>query len=234
MKINFKNTQDSSELTAYRPNKVKVQGRKGKKQQVFHDSGSGLDTLGKKKMEEDGAVLVPEVPDDLDLIDFSGNPVEIIGYTIYMIDPLGTDNYKPKKFFVAPAVEDDKLLVGLETMKAWGVVNQDFPKPNINAFLHSKETMDSVKLWIAVIEKSLKTSDNPEEKTNQTKECNMSQPEIPDVTSENNDDKGKVSDTNNCTQVNKSENKEVTQEITVPQTDNTTPKTSERVTQATQ
>ena len=37
--------------------------------------------------------------------------------------PLGTDSYKPKKFFVTPAVDDDKLLVGLETVKAWGVVD---------------------------------------------------------------------------------------------------------------
>ena len=116
-------------------------------------------------MEEDGAVLVPEVPDDLDVIDFSGNPVQIIGYTIYMIAPLGTDNYKPKKFFVAPAAKDDKLLVGLETMKAWGVVNKGFPKPNTNTFLHSKEAMDSVKLRIAVIEEALNPSENPEEKS---------------------------------------------------------------------
>ena len=55
-----------------------------------------------------------------------------------MTAPLGTDNYKPKKFFVTPAVKDDELLVGLETMKAWGVVDKDFPKPNINAFLQQK------------------------------------------------------------------------------------------------
>ena len=115
LKVNIKKTQESSELTAYRPYKVKVQGRKGKKQQLFHDSGSGLHSVGKKKMEEDGAVLVKEVPDDLDVVDFNRNTVKIIGYTIYMIAPLGTDNYKPKKFFVAPAVEDDELLVGLET-----------------------------------------------------------------------------------------------------------------------
>ena len=72
---------------------------------------------------------------------------------------------------MAPAFKDDKLLVGLETMKAWGVVDKDFPKPNINAFLHSKETMDSVKLRIAVIEKTLKSNKYPEEeKTNKAKE----------------------------------------------------------------
>ena len=72
-----------------------------------------MDTVGKKKMEQDGAVLIPEIPDDLGVIDFSRNPVQIIGYTIYMIAPLGTDSYKPKKFFVAPADDDDKLVVGL-------------------------------------------------------------------------------------------------------------------------
>ena len=142
-------------------------------------------------MEQNGAVLIPEVPDNLEVTDFNGNPVEIIGYTIYMIAPLGTDNYKPKKFFVAPAVKDDELLVGLEAMKAWGVVDKDFPKPNINAFLHSKEAMDSVKLRIAVIEKTLNPSENPEEKTNQAKECNVSKPEIPNITPDNDDDKKK-------------------------------------------
>merc|ERR1711954_299932 len=146
----------------------------------------------------------------------------------------GSDIYKPKKFFVSTAIDDDELLVGLETMKAWGVVNKDFPQPNINAFLRSKETMDSVKLWIAVIEKSLKTNNETEEKTNQAKECKLSQQENPDVTTENNDNTGKVADTNNCTQADKTENKEITQEITVPQTSDTAPKTSESVTQTSQ
>merc|ERR1712081_135344 len=94
--------------------------------------------------------------------------------------------------------------------------------------------MGSVKLWIAVIEKSLKTNNKTEEKINQAKECNLSQQENPDVTSENNDNTGKVADTNNCTHANKTENKEVTQEITVPQTDDTAPKTNESVTQTAQ
>ena len=68
-------------------------------------------------MEQDGAILIPEVPEDLDMVDFNGNSVKIIGYTIYMIAPLGTDSYKPKKFFMTPAVDDDELLVGLKTMK---------------------------------------------------------------------------------------------------------------------
>merc|ERR1712081_128888 len=93
--------------------------------------------------------------------------------------------------------------------------------------------MGSAKIQIAVIEKSLKTNNDPEEKTNQAKECKLSQQENPDVTSENNDNTGKVADTNNCTQVNEIENKEVTQEITVPQTDDTAPETSESVTQTT-
>ena len=106
-------------------------------------------------MERDGAVLVPEVPDNLEVTDFNGNPVEIIGYTTYLLAPLASNIYKPKKFFVSTAVNDDELLVGLETMKAWGVVNKDFPKPNINAFMNSEETMDSVKLRIAIMEKTM-------------------------------------------------------------------------------
>ena len=49
-------------------------------------------------------------------------------------------------------------------MKVWGVIDKDFPKPSIKAFLQSKETMVAVKLRIAVIEKSLKDSDDSEEK----------------------------------------------------------------------
>ena len=59
--------------------------------------------------------------------------------------------------------------------------------------------MDSLKLRIAVIEKALKPSESPEkEKTNQASECKVSQPEIPDITSSNNDDKGEEMDINNC------------------------------------
>ena len=74
--------------------------------------------VGKEKMERDGAVLVPEVPDNLEVSDFNRNPVEIIGHTTYLVALPGSDVYKPKKFFVSPAVDDDELLVGLETMKA--------------------------------------------------------------------------------------------------------------------
>ena len=94
--------------------------------------------MGKEKLEQDGATLVPEIPDGLEVIDFKRNPVEIIGHTTYLIAPLRSNSYKPEKFFVSTAIDDDELLFGLETMKAWGVVNKDFPKPNINAFLHSK------------------------------------------------------------------------------------------------
>ena len=45
-------------------------------------------------MERDGAVLVPEVPDDLEVSDFSGNPVEIIGHTTYLVALPSSDVYK--------------------------------------------------------------------------------------------------------------------------------------------
>ena len=127
--MNIKKTQESSEVTAYHSYKVKVKGKKGRKQQLFHDSGSGLDTVGEKKVKKDGAVLVEEVPDNMDVVDFNSNPVKFIGYTHYMIATLGTSDYKPKKFIVTPAVKDDKLLVGLDTMKAWGVIDKNFVSP---------------------------------------------------------------------------------------------------------
>ena len=65
----------------------------------------------------------------MDVMDFNSNPDKIIGYTHYMIAPLGTSDYKPKKIFVTPAVEDDKLLVGIDTMKAWGVIDKNLSKP---------------------------------------------------------------------------------------------------------
>ena len=69
-------------------------------------------------MERDGAVLIPKVPEDLEVLDFNGNQVEIIGYTTYLVAPLGSNQFKSKKFFDSSAITDDELLVGLETMKA--------------------------------------------------------------------------------------------------------------------
>ena len=69
---------------------MKVTGKKAKRQKIFNDSGSGLDTVGAKKVEKDGATLVREVPDDLDVVDFNSNPVEIIGFTHYWIAEPGT------------------------------------------------------------------------------------------------------------------------------------------------
>ena len=56
---------------------MKVKGKKGRKQKLFHDSGSGLDTVGEKKVRKDEAILVEEVPDDMDVVDFNSNPVKI-------------------------------------------------------------------------------------------------------------------------------------------------------------
>ena len=42
-----------------------------------------------------------------------------------------------------------------------------------------------------------------EEKTNPAKECNVSKPEIPNITSDNNDDKERETDTNDGTQIKK-------------------------------
>ena len=95
---------------------------KGRRQRIFNDSGSGLNTIGEKRVKKDGAVLVKEVPEDLDVLDFVSNPVKIVGYTYYWIAEPGTSDYKKKKFFVTPAVEDDELLVGLDTMRSWGVI----------------------------------------------------------------------------------------------------------------
>ena len=41
---------------------------------------------------------------------------------------------KAKKFFVTLDVKEDELLVGLSTMKNWGIVQEEFPKLNTNAF----------------------------------------------------------------------------------------------------
>ena len=88
----------------------------------------------------------------------------MIGYTTYLVAPLSCNIYKSKKFFVSTAISDDELLVGLETMKAWGIVNKDFPKPNINAFMNSEDTIHLVRLRIATIEKTIlnKSRDIPD------------------------------------------------------------------------
>ena len=69
--------------------------------------------------------------------------------------PLGSDQLKSKKIFVSSAITDDELLVGLKTMKAWGVVDKDFPKPIVNAFLTIEDTMNAIRLRIASIEKTI-------------------------------------------------------------------------------
>merc|ERR1711954_144136 len=158
-------------VTAYYGDDVKVSGKKAKRQKIFNDSGSGLDTVGAKKVEKDGAILVREVPEDLDVVDFNNNPVEIIGYANYLISEPGKNKYKKKKFFVTPAVEDEELLVGLETMRSWGVIDENFPRPDPTSFHTSRENMDSIKLRIATIENSINPGRKLEEKTNHASSC---------------------------------------------------------------
>ena len=46
---------------------------------VFTDSGSGLNVVGLEKMLRDVAEFIKEVPEGLEVIDFSGNVIEILG-----------------------------------------------------------------------------------------------------------------------------------------------------------
>ena len=50
--MNIKKTQESSGVTAYYSYNVKVTGKKGRRQRIFNDSGSGLDTVGEKKVKK--------------------------------------------------------------------------------------------------------------------------------------------------------------------------------------
>merc|ERR1711954_259989 len=171
IRVNIKKTQETQSITAYYKYDIKVCGKKAKRQKIFNDSGSGLDTVGEKKVEKDGATLIREVPEDLEVIDFNNNPVEIIGYVYYLISEPGRNKYKKKKFFVTPAVEDEELLVGLETMRAWGVIDKNFPRPDPTSFHTSRENMDSIKLRIATIENSINPGRKLEKKTNHVSSC---------------------------------------------------------------
>ena len=96
IRVNIKKTQESQGVTAYYTYDVKATGKKARRQKIFNDSGSGLDTVGAKKVEKDGATLVREVPEDLDVVDFNSNPIEIIGFTHYWISEPGKNKYKKK------------------------------------------------------------------------------------------------------------------------------------------
>ena len=105
-------------------------------------------------MERDGAVLIKEVSEGIEVVDFSGSKVEILGNTYYLMAPIGCDQLKSKKFFLSSAITDDELLIGLSKMKSWGVVGKDFPKPNIDSFMSSEDSMNAIKLKIACLEKN--------------------------------------------------------------------------------
>ena len=68
-------------------------------------------------------------------------------------------------------MEDEELLVGLNTMRSWGVIDKNFPRLDSTAFHRSKEDMDAIQLRIAVIEKSIESNSKSEEKTNQGETC---------------------------------------------------------------
>ena len=98
--------------------------------------------------------------------------------------------------------------MGLDTMKSWGVIDRNFPKPNSKAFSQSKEEMDAIRLRIAVIEKSLQDSDDSEEKTIETEECKSAKHEIKNIISHQNEESQNIADTVH----DESENKEITTE----------------------
>merc|ERR1711954_110 len=88
----------------------------------------------------------------------------------------------------------DKLLVGLKMMKALGVVDKDFPKPNVNAFLASEDTMNAIRLRIASIEKTIISplGNNPDifNTEDTCMEQHANNPKQQDITSSNNPELG--------------------------------------------
>ena len=50
---------------------------------------------------------------------------------------------------MSSAITDDELV-----MKSWLAVGKDFPKPNIDSFMSSEDSMNTIKLKIASLEKT--------------------------------------------------------------------------------
>ena len=93
--------------------------------------------------------------------------------------------------------------------------------------MNSEETMDSVKLRIGIIEKTIVNTQfdipDKENKTNPAIESKVSDPESQDTTLSNSADQGESNDNNNCTAHNADDTNEsgITQEVTDPKTNDT-------------
>ena len=113
LKINIKKTVGQSEQTSYRLYKVRVKGRPGWKQPTFHNLGSGLDVVGHEKMERDSAILIPEVPEGPEVLDFQWKPGRNNRIHHISCSPPWQQQLQIQKNFVSTAITDDELLVGL-------------------------------------------------------------------------------------------------------------------------
>ena len=63
----------------------------------------------------------------------------------------GAEIMKPKKFFITAAVTEDELLLGLKTMKEWGVVSKNFQEKDTKGFYKAHNVMEQVKCKIATL-----------------------------------------------------------------------------------
>ena len=109
----------------------------------FNNSGANLDLVGGAKAKKD-KVNIYDPPEKMDVEDVQGNQVKISGIAEYYVanEPGGqrVKNY----FYVAEEMEGDDLLIGIKTMKRWGIVSENFPHNESEKFLQSDKKMKVV------------------------------------------------------------------------------------------
>ena len=66
---------------------------------------------------------------------------------------------KGKSFYNARGINMNKLFMGFDTMRAWQMIEKDFPKPNAAAILNSVDVMEQVKLKKAQLSKQVHPND---------------------------------------------------------------------------
>ena len=81
------------------------------------------------------------VPEGLQVLNFSGNQVKMEGYCNCCMAPKNGKELKAKKFVVTDGINQDELLMGTDTMRAWKILPKNFPELDLDAFYTSEDIM---------------------------------------------------------------------------------------------
>ena len=121
-------------------------------------------------------MTIHPVEEKMEVEDIQGNDVTVSGIAEYFIARKPGGVRQRTFFYVADDMEGDDLLIGITTMKKWGILQEDFPKEDPEKFEKSSELAKSLDFHMNRIAKAAEKK--PAEEAHSTEVLELEKGEV--------------------------------------------------------